>query len=98
MLRVNDLYCDRCSALHVSGSFAHHQELILNCIVAAYYKCLTVSAVEPVECVGGNLVTYTGFGGRGRDLIYNVWGYSAIVDELLCVGWWLLLCCVVLFS
>jgi hypothetical protein len=44
MLPVNDLYCDRCSAVHVSGLFAHHQELILNCI-AAYFGCLTVFAI-----------------------------------------------------
>jgi hypothetical protein len=44
MLPVNDLYCDRCSALHDSGSFAHHQELILNCI-AAYFMFITVFAI-----------------------------------------------------
>jgi hypothetical protein len=49
MLLVNDLYCDRCSALHVSGSFAHHQELILNCI-AAYFWCLTVCAINIPRC------------------------------------------------
>jgi hypothetical protein len=44
MLLVNDLYCDRCSALHVSGSFARHQELILN-YIATYFRCLTVFAI-----------------------------------------------------
>jgi hypothetical protein len=53
---------------------------------------------EPVECVGGSLVTFTGFfRQRGRDLVNKCWGYSAIVAELLGVGWWLLLCCVVTF-
>jgi hypothetical protein len=40
---------------------------------------------------------FVGVVGGGRDLVYKCWGYSEGVEELLSVGWWLLLCRVVPF-
>jgi hypothetical protein len=97
MLLVNDLYCDCYSALHVSSSFAHHQELILNGI-AAYLECLTVFAIETsavcrwqlsyiyrlyVRCEGGGR-------GGGESSFTNVGVILLLSIKLLGVGLWFL--------